>query len=189
MTNAIAVTDQEHPDHQLGIDRGPPDVAVKRLQLLVQIGQNGSRENIDPSQQVVRRDHLVEAKLVKQLPLISILPPHHRRLSCRFLSRNHCSLRSSTPFSTASTQPGHSTVWTFVENCLRSGRGHRDGKDDEATRVHHAYWRRDNSVAAYGASAAVYREDRPYRVSREHDWQSNHFARLPSVSRRTKKGR
>ncbi len=31
MTNAIAVTDQEHPDHQLGIDRGPPDVAVERL--------------------------------------------------------------------------------------------------------------------------------------------------------------
>src|SRR5580704_13665036 len=106
MTNAIAVTDQEHPDHQLGIDRGPPDVAVKRLQLLVQIGQNGSRENIDPSQQVVRRHHLVEAKLVKQLPLISVLPPHHRRLSCRFLSRNHCSLRSSTPFSTASTLIG-----------------------------------------------------------------------------------
>src|SRR5580704_12277598 len=104
MTNAIAVTDQEHPDHQLGIDRGPPDVAVKRLQLLVQIGQNGSRENIDPSQQVVRRHHLVEAKLVKQLPLISVLPPHHRRLSCRFLSRNHCSLRSSTPFSTASVK-------------------------------------------------------------------------------------
>src|ERR1700680_1177869 len=104
MTNAIAVTDQEHPDHQLGIDRGPPDVAVKRLQLLVQIGQNGSRENIDPSQQVVRRNHLVEAKLVKQLPLISVLPPHHRRLSCRFLSRNHCSFRSSTPFSTASVK-------------------------------------------------------------------------------------
>jgi len=31
MTNAIAVSDQEHPDHQLGIDRGPADVAVKRL--------------------------------------------------------------------------------------------------------------------------------------------------------------
>src|ERR1700676_4566584 len=104
MTNAIAVTEQEHPDQQLGIDRGPPDVAVKRLQLLVQIGQNGSRENIDPSQQVVRRDHLVEAKLVKKLPLISALPPHHPRLSCRFLSRNHCSLRSSTPFSTASVK-------------------------------------------------------------------------------------
>src|SRR5258705_3021059 len=107
MTNAIAVTDQEHPDHQFGIDRGPADVAVKCLQLLVQIRQNGCRENIDPSQQVVRRDHLIEAKLVKQLPLISVLPPHHRRLSCRFLSRNHCSLRSSTPFSTASTHLRH----------------------------------------------------------------------------------
>src|ERR1700676_5597096 len=107
MTNAIAVTDQEHPDHQLWIDGGPADVAVKCFQLLMQIGENGCRENIDPSQQVVRWDHLVEAKLGKQLPLISILPPHHRRLSCRFLSRNHCSLRSSTPFSTASVKPGN----------------------------------------------------------------------------------
>jgi hypothetical protein len=31
MTDAIAVTDQEHPDHQLGIDRGPAHVAVKTL--------------------------------------------------------------------------------------------------------------------------------------------------------------
>src|SRR5262245_1812064 len=31
MTNAIAVADQEHTDHQFGIDRGPADVAVKRL--------------------------------------------------------------------------------------------------------------------------------------------------------------
>src|SRR2546430_8598368 len=104
MTNAIAVTNQEHPDHQLGIDRGSADVAVKRLQLFVQIAQNRCREHIDPSQQVVGRDHLVEAKLVKELPLISVLPPHHRRLSCRLLSRNHCSLGFSTPFSTASTQ-------------------------------------------------------------------------------------
>src|SRR5262245_13937372 len=47
---------------------------------------------------MVRRDHLVEAKLIKELPLISVLPPHHRRLSCRQLSRNHCSLGSSSPF-------------------------------------------------------------------------------------------
>src|ERR1700749_4502912 len=104
MANAVTVTDQEHPDHQLGIDRGSADVAVERLQLLVQIGQNGGREHIDPPQQVVPRDHLVQAKLVKELPLIPVPPPHHRRLSCRLLSRNHCSLGSSSPFSTASTQ-------------------------------------------------------------------------------------
>ena len=51
--------------------------------LFVQIGQNSRREYIDPSQQVIRRDHLVEVKLIKELPLISVLPPHHRRLSCR----------------------------------------------------------------------------------------------------------
>src|SRR4029453_19128316 len=28
--DAIAVADNEHPDHQLRIDRGPPDAAVER---------------------------------------------------------------------------------------------------------------------------------------------------------------
>src|SRR6516165_4885582 len=70
------------------------------------MGQNGGREHIDPPQQVVPRDHLVQAKLVKELPLIPVLPPHHRRLSCRLSSRNHCSLGSSSPFSTASVISG-----------------------------------------------------------------------------------
>jgi hypothetical protein len=26
--NAVAIADEEHPDHEFGIDRGPPDVAV-----------------------------------------------------------------------------------------------------------------------------------------------------------------
>src|ERR1700722_18599924 len=55
--------------------------------MVVQIGQNGGREPIDPSQQVVHRDHLIEAKLVKELPLISVLSSHHRRLSCRLLKQ------------------------------------------------------------------------------------------------------
>src|SRR5215467_9276607 len=59
---------------------------------------------------MVGRNHLVEAKLIKELPLISVLPPHHRRLSCRLLSRNHCSLGSSSPFSTASA-PSRSMGW------------------------------------------------------------------------------
>ncbi|SRR6266566_4362109 len=33
---------------------------------------SGGREHIHPSQQVVRRDHLVEAKLIKELPLIPV---------------------------------------------------------------------------------------------------------------------
>src|SRR3981189_3309294 len=70
--------------------------------MFVQIGQNGSRERIALPHRGVLGDHLVEAKGVKELSLISVLPPHHSRISCRFLSRNHCSLGSSTPFSTAS---------------------------------------------------------------------------------------
>ena len=31
VTNAIAITNQEHPDHQLGINRGSADVAVECL--------------------------------------------------------------------------------------------------------------------------------------------------------------
>src|SRR5215831_3455218 len=55
---------------------------------------------------MVSRDHLVEAKLIKELPLISVLPPHHRRPSCCLPSRNHCSFGSSSPFSTASAMNG-----------------------------------------------------------------------------------
>jgi hypothetical protein len=73
-------------------------------QLDLQALHNVCREHIDPPQQVVLRNHLVEAKLVKQLPLISVLPSHHRPLSCRELSRNHCSLGFSTPFSTVSVK-------------------------------------------------------------------------------------
>jgi hypothetical protein len=38
-TDAIAVGDNEHPDHQLRIDRRPPDVAAERRQLLAKIEQ------------------------------------------------------------------------------------------------------------------------------------------------------
>jgi hypothetical protein len=34
-----AASHNEHPDHQLRIDRGPPDVAVERCQLLAKIDQ------------------------------------------------------------------------------------------------------------------------------------------------------
>src|SRR6516165_9620199 len=71
----------------------------------MQIGQNSRRKHIYSSQQVVSRDHLVEAKLVKELPLISVLPPHHCRISCRLPSRIHCSLCSSSVFRQHRSKP------------------------------------------------------------------------------------
>jgi hypothetical protein len=70
-------------------------VAAKRLELFVQVGQNGGREHIDLPQQVVPRNHLVEAKLAKELPLMSVLPPDSPAAS---EGRNHCSLVSSGLF-------------------------------------------------------------------------------------------
>jgi hypothetical protein len=49
----------------------------KRISPIVQIDKNGRREHVCPSRQVIRRGRLVEAKLVKELPLIPVLPLQH----------------------------------------------------------------------------------------------------------------
>jgi hypothetical protein len=74
-------------------------------------GDADSLPNVsDSAIPVVRTYSRAMNKLVKELSRISVLPPHHRRISCRFLSRNHCSLGSSTPFSTASVKRVNLTV-------------------------------------------------------------------------------
>ena len=47
--DAIAVAHDEHPDHELRIDRGPPDVAVERRQLLAKIDQHPRDDWIEPA--------------------------------------------------------------------------------------------------------------------------------------------
>ena len=47
--DSIAVADNEHPDHQLRIDRGTPDVAVERRELLVKIDQHPRDDWIEPA--------------------------------------------------------------------------------------------------------------------------------------------
>jgi len=73
--DAASVPDNEHPDHQLRIDRWAADVAVKRLQMQMHIGEHVGQKDIHPSQQVVPRNHLVEVELIKQLPLVPVLWP------------------------------------------------------------------------------------------------------------------
>jgi hypothetical protein len=46
MTNAIAVADQEHPDHQLGIHRGPTLLGLKRASPLEQRVPNGTSDDM-----------------------------------------------------------------------------------------------------------------------------------------------
>ena len=55
-TDAIAVADHQHPQHELGVDRGPADVAVESRQLIAQVSQHPRHDWIDPAQQMARRN-------------------------------------------------------------------------------------------------------------------------------------
>jgi len=100
-TEAIAVTHQEYPDHQLGIDRRPHRMAVQGRQLFVQPVH--LQNAIDLPQQVIGGDAIFQAELVEQPILQTRLT---RRQRCfDGITINGSSQRS---FSTASVRSGHS---------------------------------------------------------------------------------
>src|SRR6202042_2960127 len=63
--NAEAVADNEHPDHQLRIDRRASNPTVKRLQSLTETLE--LEMPVNAAQQMIARDMIVEAEVVKQL--------------------------------------------------------------------------------------------------------------------------
>ena len=65
-TQAVAVPHNQHPDHQLRIDRGPAYLAVMGIELLMHIGKRRRHEYIDAPQKVVLRDTVVQPKLIEQ---------------------------------------------------------------------------------------------------------------------------
>ena len=107
--DAVAVAHDQHPDHQLGIDRRPADLAIEGLQLLAQLSQHPRHDRIDPAQQMARRNALFEVEQIEQLALIARLPTHHGKPPPLKASsrRNHCSPKITSPFSTPSTRSGH----------------------------------------------------------------------------------
>ena len=76
--DAVAVADQQHPEHEFGIDRRTADFAIEGRQLLAQIGQHPRHNRIHPTQQMAFRNALFEVEQVEQLALIARLLPHHR---------------------------------------------------------------------------------------------------------------
>ena len=56
--DAETVADDQHPDHQLGIDRWPPQRAVERRQLAAQITE--FHEPVDRAQQMIGRNMPLE---------------------------------------------------------------------------------------------------------------------------------
>src|SRR5580692_8286402 len=77
---AVAVTDDEHPDHQLGVDRRPADLAVEGFQLVPKPGQYPRHGRIDAAQKMPLRNALFQVEEIEQLALIDRLPTHHDRL-------------------------------------------------------------------------------------------------------------
>src|SRR6516165_3657534 len=61
-TDPIAVTDNEHPQHEFGINRRSANFAVEGLQFVANIGQYSAHERIDPTQEMVRRNALFEVE-------------------------------------------------------------------------------------------------------------------------------
>ena len=71
--NAKHVADDEHPDHEHRIDRGPTDLGVVRRQLRMYPRQIENRR--DTAHEVIVRNHLFKAKRIEQLSLIVLQPP------------------------------------------------------------------------------------------------------------------
>ena len=82
-----AVTDQEHPDHQLGIDRGSTDAAVERRQVLPDLFKID--KSVNRPEQVVGGDVPLERELVEQRSLFDLPMSHHDLQSCQLDRLNH----------------------------------------------------------------------------------------------------
>lgn len=80
--NAEQITDQQHPQHQLGVDRRPPSGTITVGQRLAHEAK--VEQSVDTTQKMVAGHMVVEPEPVKQRPLRH-LPTHHpphSRLPC-----------------------------------------------------------------------------------------------------------
>src|SRR5215831_18132083 len=76
-TDAVAVADNQHPDHELGIDRRPANLAVEGPQLLAKLSHYLRHHRIDAANKMVPRNTTFEVEQIEQLALIDVLPTHH----------------------------------------------------------------------------------------------------------------
>jgi hypothetical protein len=105
----LAVTDDRHSDHELRINRWPPELAVEGLELAAKIRQDDRHNRIDPAQQMARWNPPLEIEQIKQLALITRLLPHHAESPVLVPSQHRIILSRALPagFSTVSVRSGH----------------------------------------------------------------------------------
>ena len=75
--DAEAVADEQHPDHQFGINRGPACCTVERRQMPPQPIEID--EAIDGTQHVIGGNVVIQPKLIEQALLRHQPIAHHRR--------------------------------------------------------------------------------------------------------------
>src|SRR6185503_7901620 len=73
--DAEAVSHDQYPDHQLGIDRGPTNGAIERRHLPPQLAK--LYEPIDRAQQMIGRNVPFERELIEQRSLFDLPRSHH----------------------------------------------------------------------------------------------------------------
>jgi len=73
--DAKAITDDQHADHELRVDRGTTGVAVERREVLAQLAE--VEEAIDATQQMAARDVIVEVERVEESVLAATSLTHH----------------------------------------------------------------------------------------------------------------
>src|SRR3984957_6141106 len=73
--NAEAVADNEHPDHQLRIDRRATHLTIKRLQRLAEVIEG--EMSVNAPEHVIDRDVFLKAEIIEQ-PRRRSLKAHHR---------------------------------------------------------------------------------------------------------------
>jgi hypothetical protein len=104
--DAEAIADDQHPDHQLRIDRRAPHRAVERRQLSPQLTK--LHEPIDRAQQMIGWYVPIERKLIEQRSLFDFSMSHHDSQSCFSQRLNQRTSCVATPtFSTESASSGH----------------------------------------------------------------------------------
>jgi hypothetical protein len=63
--NAITIANNQHAQHQFGINRRSANVAIKSLQRLIHIGQNHCNKHSDPTQQEALRNNVIKIEIVR----------------------------------------------------------------------------------------------------------------------------
>src|SRR5258707_3345326 len=89
--DAKAITDDQHPDHQFGIDRWTTNRAVERGQFSPQLAKLD--EPVDGPQEMVSGNVPFERELIEQSSLLDLPMSHHDVQSClsqRLNQRTSC---------------------------------------------------------------------------------------------------